>query len=434
MKLKLGTFEVKDVVCGSATAYAGGVLTIDAAQIRDMVLQDTALADVSVDVVRPGEAKRIIHVLDALEPRIKLDAEMTAFPGQLGTAPVTVGSGTTHRLSGVAVMQCAELPLRAGGLLIAREAIVDMVGPGTCYSPFSDCVNIVLSIAIAEGYSDIEYDDAVRAAGVKVSKYLAETTRNLQPDAYETWSNDERDPELPNVVYIHQYQSQGTFAHTFSYGKHMYENLPTLMSPNELIDGALVSGNYAYGCFKTPTWLHCNNPVLWDLYRGHGKEHNFLGVIISRGHNYTFYEKQRSAQFAAKIAREIGAVGAIITWEGGGNSIIEAMQTVKACENIGIKTVIMGYELGGPSGDAIAMLDFVKEANAIVSSGSIDKKITLPALTAVGGGTLRLSPETEHGSGAVRIDANGPLEFLISHEMYCGSNHTGFSRLTAREY
>ena len=145
-------------------------------------------------------------------------------------------------------------------------------------------------------------------------------------------------------------------------------------------------------------------------------------------------KKQRSAQFAAKIAKEIGAEGAIITWEGGGNSIIEAMQTVKACENNGIKTVIMGYELGGPDGDAIAMLDNVKEADAIVSSGSIDKKIMLPPLKAIGGDTLRLSPETEHGSGTVRIDANGPLEFLISHEMYCGANHTGFSRLAAREY
>ena len=62
-------------------------------------------------------------------------------------------------------------------------------------------------------------------------------------------------------------------------------------------------------------------------------------MIISRGHNYTFNEKLRSAQFSAKIAKEIGADGAIITWEGG-NSIIEAMQTVKACEDNGIKTVI----------------------------------------------------------------------------------------------
>ena len=291
MKLKLGTFEVKDVLTGSKTYYQDGILNINIAEMEEIILQDNALKAVNIDVVKPGEAKRIIHVLDTLEPRIKLDQEMTAFPGQLGTAPITVGKGTTHRLHGVTVMESAELPLRAGGLLVAREAIVDMIGPGTCYSPFYQYINIVLSFELADDYSDIEYDNAVRSAGIKISKYLAETTRDLKPQEYEVWSNDERKPDLPNVVYIHQYQSQGTFAHTFSYGKSMYENLPTLINPNEMIDGALVSSNYVYGCFKTPTWLHCNNPVMWELYKGHGVDHNFIGVIISRGHNYTFYEK-----------------------------------------------------------------------------------------------------------------------------------------------
>ena len=430
MKLKLGTFEVKDVVAADRTYFEKNILYINVEEIRSRILKDSAFEDVKVDIVKPGEEKRIIHVLDTLEPRIKLDEGMSAFPGQDATMPYTVGSGTTYRLKGVTVMESAELPWRAGGLLIPREGIVDMVGPGKWYSPFHEYINIVLSFKIAEGYSDIEYDQSVRTAGVRISKYLAECVVNLEPDTMEKWSNDEINPELPNVVYIHQYQSQGNFAHTYSYGKSMYENLPTLISPNELIDGAIVSSNYAYACYKTPTFLHCNNPVMWELYKGHGIKHNFLGVIISRGHNYTFAEKLRSAQFAAKIAGEIKADGAIITWEGGGNSIIEAMQTVKACENRGIKTVIMGYELGGPNGDEVAMLDNVQEATAIVSSGSIDKKIVLPPLQPIGGKYLRLSPET----GGIDVDASGALEFPISHEMYCGSNHTGFSRLTARNY
>ncbi|MDL2220551.1 glycine/sarcosine/betaine reductase component B subunit, partial [Eubacteriales bacterium OttesenSCG-928-N14] len=69
-------------------------------------------------------------------------------------------------------------------------------------------------------------------------------------------------------------------------------------------------------------------------------------------------------------------------------------------------------------------------ADAIVSTGSIDKHFTLPKLTPIGGDMLRLSPET----GGVDVDAAGPLEFTIAHEMYCGSNHTGFSPLTTRPY
>ena len=430
MNLTLGTFEVRDVVTGEKTFFQNGVLSIDVDRIKETLLEDSVFTAVNIDIVKPGENKRIIHVLDTLEPRAKLGEGQTAFPGQLDTMPVTVGTGTTYRLHGVTVMQCAALPHTAGGLLIAREAIVDMSGPGRYYSPFHEYINIVLSFELAEGYSDIEYESAIRAAGVFVSKHLAETTLNLTPDKIEQWSNDNINPALPNIVYIHQYQSQGIFAHTYSYGRHMFENLPTLMSPNELIDGAIVSGNYLYGCFKTATFLHCNNPVMWELYKGHGVKHNFLGVIIARGHNYTFSEKVRSAQFAAKIAKEIKADGAIITWEGGGNSIIEAMQTVKACENNGIKTVIMGYELGGAAGDELAMLDIVPEADAIVSTGSIDKAISLPPLEPVGGKYLRLSPET----GGINIDASEALNFRLSHEMYCGSNHTGFSRLAARNY
>jgi sarcosine reductase len=206
--------------------------------------------------------------------------------------------------------------------------------------------------------------------------------------------------------------------------------LPTVINPNEIIDGALVSGNYAYACFKTPTYLHCNNPVMLELYEGHGIDHNFAGVVIARGHNYTFDEKLRSAQYAAKLAKELDAQGAVITWEGGGNAVIEAMQTVKACEELGIKTVIIAYEMGGPEGDDVALLDSVEEADAVVSAGSIEKKICLPPLTPVGGRQLRLAREL----GGIRVDASGSLEFDISHEMYCGANQTGFGLITAEDY
>ena len=429
MKLNLGTFKVTDVVLGRGTSFADGVLTIDEQEIRDLVTQDSNLASVQADIVKPGEPKRIIHVLDVIEPRIKLDSGLQSFPGFL-SAPVTVGRGTTYRLSGAAVVESAELPWDAGGLLIPREGIIDMVGPGRYYSPFHETINVVLRFELARGRSDLEYDASVRLAGIKVSKYLAETVRSLTPDIMEVFSTENRQSDLPNVVQIHQYQSQGTYAHTYCYGKHMYENLPTVINPNEMIDGALVSGNFAYACFKTPTYLHCNNPVLLELYKGHGTRHNFAGVIIARGHNYTFDEKLRSAQYAAKLAKELDAQGAVITWEGGGNAVIEAMQTVKACEELGIRTVIIAYEMGGPKGDDVALLDSVEEADAIVSAGSIEKRITLPPLTPVGGRELRLAKEL----GGIRVDASASLKFDISHEMYCGANQTGFGLITAEDY
>ena len=39
------------------------------------------------------------------------------------------------------------------GLLIPREGLIDMVGPGKHYSPFHETINIVLSFDLAEGIS-----------------------------------------------------------------------------------------------------------------------------------------------------------------------------------------------------------------------------------------------------------------------------------------
>ena len=105
-----------------------------------------------------------------------------------------------------------------------------------------------------------------------------------------------------------------------------------------MLDGAVVSGNYK-NPIKVPTMLHCNNPVVLELCRRHGRDLNFIGVILSRGHHDTHMLKERSAQYAAKLASLIGADGVILTMEGSGNTTIDFMQTVKACEQRGVKTV-----------------------------------------------------------------------------------------------
>ena len=57
-------------------------------------------------------------------------------------------------------MESAELPwMRA--VSDTKEGIVDMVGPGKHYSPFSETVNIVY-LSLSPGKSDIEYDASMR--------------------------------------------------------------------------------------------------------------------------------------------------------------------------------------------------------------------------------------------------------------------------------
>lgn len=431
MKLEWGKFHVTHVRFGPQTAIKDGVLTINETELRDVVLSDPLIAGVNLGIAEPGEETRIVQVLDAVPIIRKVGGSAECFSGFFGIAQ-TLGQGATHVLDGAAVLTSAELPWGAGGLLIPREGVVDMDGPAKAHSPFGDLRNIVLGLKLAEGFSDPEYDASVRLAGMKVSRYLAKVTEGLEPDETEVFELGPVDPNLPRVAYIHQVHSQGLFARTFVYGVSADGILPTLIHPNELMDGALVSSNYVYACYKTPTYLHCLNPVVRELYRGHGVTHNFVGVIISRGHHYTYAEKVRSASYAAKLAKMLDCTGVIVTWEGGGNSIIEAMATVQKCEQSGIKTVIIAYEFGNDPGTQSILLDSVPEATAVVSAGSTERAIRLPQMPRILGSSndLRLDPAL----GGTRVPATGPLEFDTSHVLFCSANHVGFGHLAGRGY
>ena len=66
-----------------------------------------------------------------------------------------------------------------------------------------------------------------------------------------------------------------------------------MISPTELMDGAIISGNCVSACDKNNTYVHLNNPVVKSLYEHHGKDLNFVGVIITN-ENVTLADKKRS--------------------------------------------------------------------------------------------------------------------------------------------
>jgi glycine reductase len=233
------------------------------------------------------------------------------------------------------------------------------------------------------------------------------------------------------VVYIDQVHSQGLFARTFLYGKELEGLVPTVVHPHELRAGALVSGNYVYASFKTPTWLHVNNPVADLLAAGHGRAHVFGGIVLSRGHHYSAWEKERSANLAAHQARLLGADGVVLTWEGGGNSITDAMLTIRACERLGMKTAAIAYEMGDEDAADVVLLDSVPEADALVSTGSTKRGVQLPRLERiVGGDALRLRPEV----GGEYVSAHGPLELDTPYMLFCSAGQTGFGTLAGVAY
>ncbi|HEY9592896.1 MAG TPA: glycine/sarcosine/betaine reductase component B subunit [Spirochaetia bacterium] len=436
MKLERGYFSVRDCRFGKGTSLVDGVLTIDREELARFVLEQDEnkhIGSIEPEIVKPGEDARIVHVLDTVQPGIKVEGEGEFMPGQL-CDPVIVGSGKTHLIENVAVMECAELPWAGkSALLYARDAIVDMVGPAAGYSPFSQTFNVVLRMTMQEGASDVEYDEAVRHAGIRTARYLARLVKDRTPDRTEAFDFDQPvDPKLPRVAYVTQCQTQGTYSNTFLYGKEVSNLVPAVYSPTELMDGCIVSGNYVWPCFKIPSFIQANMPVVMELSRMHGKTVNFVGVVFDRGHNNSHFEKQRVANLAASQVRRLGAQGVVISWEGGGNAATDGLLTLQTCERWGIKAVAFTFEFGGVDGtEGVLLVDDVPEAQYLVSGGSIEKPTTIPKVTRVAGGdVLRLRKET--GGEPVPADAERTLDQITP--FYCGGNQSGIGRLAGVGY
>ena len=337
--LDIGSFDVHDVRAGSETAFAGGMLTIDVEELEERLADDAAFASVRVEIVRPGDSVRVINAIDAVEPRVKIEPAGADFSGML-TAPRQVGAGVTHALAGMAVVETA-LPV-PGEPVYWREAIFDMAGTAAKYSPFSELINVVISCEptrdlldsagrphnLFEGTPEaVEYNKAVRLAGLEAARYLAGTTRGQQPDRVDTFDLaplPHRD--LPAVVYLYQ------LAIPYLHGEIApgagaiggAAHLPTPIHPNELLDGALVCGWNAIACMRELTYTVQNHAIIEDLYVRHGQDLDFRGVVLFTNGD-TRASKERLANHAAGLAIMMGAEGALINYAGGGHPAVDAM-------------------------------------------------------------------------------------------------------------
>lgn len=422
MSLDLASFPVHRARFGSRTEYQDGQLTIDPEAVRRLVLRDPRIKDVQLELVHPGESVRVIRVLDAIEPLTKVNGPSCTFPGFNGP-PQTCGSGLTHRLEGFTVLQVTEFPYPASGVQAFEEGIIEMSGPGAAYSACSDRVNLLLVLTPGAASNNIEYDDALRRAGLRVADDLAKATRDLSPPRKETFETGWEKPALPRIVWVHLVRSQGPMIQTFLYGHEISGSVPTVLHPNEMLDGAVVGANYKIGS-RTPTFRHTWHPSLATLYSRHGKDLNFSGVIIARGHHENEFLKERSAQIAAQLAVMLRANGALCTYEATGNTHIDFMLIVKALEQAGIPTGAVVHEYGGPEGKDISLLDFVPEAIALASSGGIDRRLTLPRVAKLIGGT-----HFAHRDEPAQGELNLPLQ-----ELYAVTAEMNMRGYRAQEY
>ena len=303
MKLDLGYIFIKDVQFGKETKVENGVLYVNKEELISLIKEDEHIEDVKVELARPGESIRITPVKDVIEPRVKVEGAGGIFPGVISKVE-TVGSGRTNVLKGCAIVT-------TGKIVGFQEGIIDMTGVGAEYTPFSKLNNIVLAFQPKEGLKQHEYEHALRIAGLKAATYVGKSASQLVPDKVESFETlpllegIKAYPDLPKVVYVLMLQSQGLLHDTYVYGVDAKRMVPTIVYPTELMDGAIISGNCVSACDKNTTYHHLNNPVIEDLFKKHGKELNFVGVIITNENVY-LADKERSSNWTAKLAEYLG--------------------------------------------------------------------------------------------------------------------------------
>lgn len=422
----MGSVFIRDIALSDETALKDGVLHVSAKDIEELILKDEKLKAVTVDVAKPGESVRITPVKDVIEPRVKTQGKGGVFPGVL--SPVeTVGSGRTVALKGMAVVT-------AGKIVGFQEGIIDMTGPGADYTPFSKTLNLVIVCEPAEGVEAHDYEASVRMAGLKTAAFVAELAKDAEPDelkVYETCGikeGIEKYPDLPRVAYVQMLQSQGLLHDTYVYGVDAKKILPTVLSPTETMDGAIISGNCVSACDKNPTYVHQNNPVVEDLFARHGKTLNFVCQIITNENVY-LADKVRSSDWTAKLCRMLDLDGAIVSQEGFGNPDTDLIMNCKKIEAEGIKTVIITDEYAGRDGKSQSLADADASADAVVTGGNANQLVTLPKLDRVIG-TLDYVTKIA-GASEETLKEDGSLE--VELQVITGAtNETGFNRLSAR--
>jgi glycine reductase complex component B subunit alpha and beta len=384
VRLELRWSDVDELVAAPATRLVGARLEVDLEGLRARLAADERLTRIRLDLVHSGERVRIGRVFDVVAPRAKLEGGED-FPGVLG--PVAkAGDGCTLALAGVAVVVTDQQTDSVG-----TRVVIDGAGPNATLWAFARTHNLVISAWPSAGTERSDYLAAVRLAALKTAVYLARTARERAPDSVEVFSlppSPRVPPEhaqLPRVAYvfqIHSHQRPTGLDEGILYGDPVRRMLPTIVHPNEVLDGAVLRGFMGR---SVTTWATQNHPMIRALYAQHGRTLWFAGVVVTVA-QATEPERVRSSFLVAGlVAQTLGADGAVFTKIGGGAPHVDMAQAASQCEALGVKTTVVVEDMSTDgSAEGMLLFDF-PGVDAMVNVGSSQEPITLPAMERVVG-------------------------------------------------
>jgi hypothetical protein len=350
--LEIATFAVDEVVEGTQTGWSDRRLTVSLPQLA-VGAGEPALAEATVEVVRPGDPVRISNVLDVVLP------------------DVLVGDARLHRLEDVAVVTVCDWV--AAGYPEADElpaSLIDMAGPASDRSPWGATANLVVRCIPAPGATVPEADAAIRRLAARVALELALATSGREPthiDAYGPPS--QAGGSLPGVALILQVASEGALVDTFWDGRPLGVFEPRVIPARNVLAGSLTNGAYDWPGVRNVTAVYQDNALIRELHAAHGTTLRFVGVILAPGYLDGATQKRLAAEGSASLAAELGAEGVVCTTFSSGNSHTDTMLTVQACERLGIRTVALVCETNG------GLTDHVPEATSLISTGNEDELV-----------------------------------------------------------
>ena len=424
MTLELAIYPITEISLGNALRLHETRLTVDENQLRQLVLEDSAIESVDFAIARPGASCRAGPIFDIVEPRAKAADGSPDWPGILGP-PQTAGTGTTHVLRGMAVTALREQsPGESRG---ATGYLLEMSGEAAAASPYAKLWHLIVIPHTRPHLAMHSRQKAYRRAQLKIAVRLAQSAANALPaetQKYDTVIGDDR-ASLLRIAYVGQIFSRQRKPETeeqIIYGANTDGMLPTLLHPNEWLDGA-VATSYHTSIGGAETYFYQNNPIIAELYKRHReRELNFAGTVATIASADNF-DRERNTRFAANLVKwALKADAAVLTKFGGGVPHSDMAETARLLEHEGIKTVVQVTDLARDHRVESALLFNFPEIDAIVCIGGNDTRWRLPIVERV----------IAADSGMAELLA-GPLE-IDALNVVGVANQQGASRLRSMIY
>lgn len=432
MRLEIESIEIRDLQPGPKTQAKDGCLRVNCKELEELILKDPRIRSVEIHLVSPGQNIRILNLLDVIQPRCKIDRTDADFPGFVGKMQ-TAGSGRTRSLRGLAVLVSNPCTNRT------ENALLDMAGPISEMSRYGKMRNVVVAPRIAEGTEERDFENAVKAAGLKTAIYLARGAAGHPPDEVEVYDLDiphldRKYDNLPRVACYYQLYSP-QFDHLKMsdpcfYGTDVRHLMPTVVHPNEILDGGVVGW---LAIKSIDTYSIQNHGVIKELYRHHGKDLIFAGAVCAVA-NMEPVARSRSACMAANLLKNVlGADGVILVKIIGGLPHIDLALTGEECEKLGVRTAIFTQPLTPFGTLADTILFNAESLDLIINSSATFERVKVPwkAETFLGGDakTKIFCPDPD----VVQL-ASDPVidveEYLLPGVLDC----TGNANVIVREY